>query len=429
MQNIQAGKASLKVVTPGADPALLSDLLNQISTNPVEVSDGTLTFDEADSDAITGMLSELGIETTPAEAAVQADTSEDPDAILPTDSEEVVAAKKLSAARKLVAAADGDDLTVDPDTDALVAKRLKAAKKLVADAEAEGFDPDAIDTSDAAAVTAAGRFKAAKALIAAVSPAPIAASELYAKAESVLNASGGYQSLLCAGGTEQASWLLVSGLGQPVARIVLASQADAGQLAPIFSSDNYFNMLKAAFEKKGIAATLQSVKAEVITAEEVTPAEMPDVTEISASAIEKYRRNLSMAVQAAQKNLIPNKMKAAAFDALTDAGVEDPESVVEAIFAAADEMFDDLDAQAAEYGDMDESGIAATQKVLATMSVQPAGAKVSAAATAMRARLAATNMPLTASLPAAGLDNQQQQTQLVAGADRTLIQSALKRLV
>lgn len=430
MQHIQAGKASLKVVTPGADPALLSDLLNQISTNPVEVSDGTLTFDAADSDAITEMLGELGIETTAAEAPVAAapDVATDPDAILPTDSEEVQAAKKLSAARKLVAAADGADVLEDPATDVLVAKRLSAARKIVADAEADGIDPDAVDPADPAALAAAVRIKAAQALVASISPTPVSASTLYASAEAALNASGGYQGLLCAANTEHASWLLVSEAGQPVARIVLAKQDQAGQLSPIFSSENYFNMLKGAFEKKGIQATLQSVKAEVITAEEVAPAEMPDLTEVQAAAVEKYRRNLSMAVQASVKNLTPNRMKAAAYDVLNEAGVEDPESVVEAMFLKADEMFDDLDSQAAEYDAMDDSGIAATQKMLASMKVQSVGVSTqpSATATAMRQRLAATNMPLTASV----IDSQvaqHEQTQMVAGADRKLIKAALHR--
>ena len=125
---------------------------------------------------------------------------------------------------------------------------------------------------------------------------------------------------------------------------------------------------------------------------------------------------------------IPNAMKAAAYDALNEAGVEDPESIVEAMFLKAEDMFNELDEKAAEYNEMDDSGIAATQKMLASMGVQAASAaKPSATAAAMRQRLAASSLPITAGIPGAVLPDTTQPQQLVGGVDRSLIRAGLKR--
>ena len=104
-----------------------------------------------------------------------------------------------------------------------------------------------------------------------------------------------------------------SDLANPVARINLDDQVQASKIAGYFGKDEYRSTVIEAFKKHGIAATLEKLKAEVLTAKAVKPAEPVDTQAIQASAIDRYRTCFSLALQAAAKNMIDNHLKAAMF--------------------------------------------------------------------------------------------------------------------
>jgi hypothetical protein len=280
-------------------------------------------------------------------------------------------------------------------------------RPMLAEIGIEVSDPEiasAPASADApAAPAAAPAAPAAPAVTAAASDTPAAGDaavsddQLYDGVETDAGAAGEVTGVLSASANDR-HWILIAG-GQALARISLANQPKASQIAGFFQEPAYWNTVVASFQKNGVAATLKSLNAEVFTAKAVKPAAGPDVQALVTAAVEKYRKCLSMAFVATQKNLADNCLKAAAFTALDEAGVADPEAVVEAVFAAGDAFLDDLDKQAGEYMDMDESGVTTAALMLAKLqAISASGVRPqiqSQSAADMVARLVAGNMPIT----------------------------------
>lgn len=301
-----------------------------------------------------------------------------------------------------------DTITVD-EADLAAVKAILMEVGLATETEEqtiEGGDPEVPAVPEADAVTE---------------------DEIYDEIEASIRAAGDYQGVLCGSGMD-ASWLMVAG-DEAVARIRLKAQEGAAQLSGYFGQAEYFQNLQAAFDKHGIAATLKMCKAEAITAKSVTPSQAPDIEAIKASAVDHYRNCMSLAASAASKNLITNRLKAAAFDVLAEQGVEDPEAVIEAIFAASEEYLEDLDQAAGEYAEMDASAFTATSKLIASMGVQAATTGTSVAmgkspeAVSMTAALTAGNMPLTSQIMASA----QQPADEVRAAARNAITRRIGR--
>lgn len=398
-----AGKATLRVVTEIPDVEMLQEILNHIATHgDVSVSQDSISYDEADDGVIRPMLAEIGIEVSDAE----------------TTSSDAVPPSTATDQQPPAVAADAPQPGATEE----------GAPAVTASADTP---PAATTAPETEGVTAGGET--------------VSEDQLYDGAESAINEAGEVSAVLSASSNDR-HWIVIAG-GQPIARISLASQPKAAQLAGHFGEQGYWNTVVKAFQTKGIAATLRNLKAEVFTAKAVKASEGPDVPAIVAKALERYRAALSMAFQAQQKNIQPNRLKAHAYAVLEAAAVADPEAVVEAVFAAGDDFLEDLNTGADEYLNMDDSALAASQSMLKRMAAQPAGsvtASVGKSATArdMAMRLTAGNLPITTAgaegdaapladvQPGDGTAAQQAaENGTVAGVDRQMVRASMSRHV
>lgn len=378
--------AALKVITEVPDVSLLREILNHVATGAVEVdeSSNTITCDEADLETIRVTLSDLGIEVS---EEVQATTEGDDPA---------AAGAGAAPAGDPAAAGDAGAGAANPDP--------------------ANPNPGAVAGADDGAITE---------------------DALFEEAGKVLDEAPEVSGVLQASKSGSPSWLLVAN-GEPVARVCLEDQANPEVVSAFFQKPEYLNTVLQAMNKHGAAKALKSLKASVFTAKAVRASEEVDLDEVAKVAVAKYRHALSMAFTAANKNVMAgNSLKAAAFAALADQ-VDDPEAVVEQIFAEGENFLTELDAQAQEYAQLDDSALAATHNMLRKISAQRAGTvsaspAKSTAAAAMTRKLTAGNMPLTTAgadgIPDDGqagdltLDPSVQGT--IGGVDRGTIRASL----
>lgn len=142
------------------------------------------------------------------------------------------------------------------------------------------------------------------------------------------------------------------------------------------------------------------MNAEVCTDDMTAPPAPVDVEGIKASVLANFRKCLSVALLSAQNNVSVNRLKGGAFKVLSEMKVDNPEAVVEAIFAEAEGFMDDVISEAEALDGETPEAFQATVRTLTKMGVQAAANRkpVSQTALDMRASLTQGNNPITSAV-------------------------------
>lgn len=343
---IRAGQVVLKTTPDSYTVEDLQGLLADIAKNPVTVANGSITVDDSDAEAVKVLLAEIGIDVLDSTVAAADEPPAAPD-----------------AAPAPVAAPAAPIEPAAPDAPVATA----AAAPVVAAVPAA---PAVAASAPAAAPVAAAPAPAAPAVAAAAAaPAPsVTAEEVYDEAEKAAMDDG-----LCASFVTSTkgnkSWLLSAG-SNPIAAINLEDQDDAAEIEAFFVTPEFSASVFASMQKNGFKKTLKSLNAQMLTAKTIRAEEAIDLEEVGEKVLARFRQCQSMAISAAQKNFAANALKAAADEVLSDLGIPDVDTVVEAIFAKFPAFMAELDEQADEYMKLDDSGLTATQNMLGKAGLQ-----------------------------------------------------------
>jgi len=377
-----AGKATLNITKGAYENSLLQDALGSVAKNPINVSEGKITLDETDVEAVTVMLATVGLEVLDgnktqasadgdADEEVEAKADEEIDAFghdkdKDKDEDEVEAMEK-----------DGD---MEDEVEAME----KPAGDKVEDYQGKMDAPDSDDMATAGEIKNEGPALEKRLSynpgetddsVDKVTEEPKMKTEastedsLYATAEQKMGLADQYDMILSRSANDDAHWIVIAG-GEPVARITLSAQENSSALAKFFKQEDYGHSITASFDKNGIAKTLELLRAEIFSDKPLQPKVEANLDDVRDAAVRKFQHCFGMATEAANKNVIDNHLKAAAFEVLTDNNIQDVQAVVEAIFAKMPEYLQVINEHTLKYMGMSKDGLQATESMLSEMGVQ-----------------------------------------------------------
>jgi len=163
---------------------------------------------------------------------------------------------------------------------------------------------------------------------------------------------------------EDPSWTVLI-KGHPVASISLSAQPKPDEVAELFASDEYGQNVASAMVQCGAEEVLTQVKAKLFANKIQESALAAQMTEKAKTELQAQHKAALASLQAEFKSCIAvvlagmnknfwqdadNPLKASLYNRLTDLGVSDPSSVIEAAFAeAADGYFDVVLSKAVDF--------------------------------------------------------------------------------